>query len=215
MKDLDKPVDNKNLEDGLLKMSAKDYEGAEACFQKGLQEAQAAGDKTLEALFCSTLGMLCRTVKDFRQASKYYDKAEKLLPEEPSLKIISSRLILDVFGQYDTAIKRCQKALELAKDNPNFRHHARTTMGMAYLKSGQKEKALDCFKETFEKDLNELANAGQMDLLFLEQLVKKKLGLKEVGAYLEKGLEMAESQEEEGLSQLFKKLHEAFREGFS
>ncbi|MCB1214714.1 MAG: hypothetical protein KDK66_04480 [Deltaproteobacteria bacterium] len=208
--DLHQPINNKNFENGLLKMAAQDHEAAEVYFQKGLKEAQEAGDAHLEALFYSTLGMLSRQLKDFRQASKYYDKAEKLLPEEPSLKIISARLLIDVFGQYETAIKRCQKVLDLPNINANFRHHARSTMGMAYLKDGQKEKALECFQETFEKDLDELVSAGQMDLMLLEMLVQRKVGIEQCGAYLEEGIKKARDHQEESVAALFKKLHDAF-----
>ncbi len=79
-------------------MASKNLEAAESELNSGLDEALQKEDDILSALFYSSLGVLFKIRKDFQKAWKYYEKAEKLLPEDPALKLISARLLIDVFG---------------------------------------------------------------------------------------------------------------------
>ncbi len=191
-------------------MAAKDYAAAEGELNAGLAEAEAQEDRVLTALFYSTLGVLFKMKKEFAKAWKFYEKAEKLLPEDPALKLISARLLIDVFGQFDTAIRRCQKVLEISRSDPPFLHQAQTTMGMAYLKKGERAKALQCLSDAMEDDFGGLVSAANIDLKLLEAMLRKKTGLPECRTYLEKARAFAEQKKEEKHVELYQRLIEAF-----
>lgn len=191
-------------------MSAKDFGGAEQELNAGLAEAEAQEDRVLTALFYSTLGVLFKIKKEFAKAWKFYERAEKLLPEDPALKLISARLLIDVFGQFDTAIRRCQKVLEISRSDPPFLHQARVTMGTAYLKKGERAKAIQCLVDAMEDDFGGLVSAANIDLKLLEALLRKKNGLTECKTYLEKALGFAQGKKEDKYVELLRRLLEAF-----
>lgn len=191
-------------------MAAKDLDAAETELHAGLSDAEAQEDKVLAALFYSSLGVLYKIKKEFPKAWKFYEKAEKLLPEDPALKLISARLLIDVFGQFDTAIRRCQKVLEISRSDPPFLHQANVTMGLALLKKGERTKAVQCLAEAMQDDFEGLLSASNIDLKLVEALLRKRSGLAECRAYLEKALSFAESKQEERHVELFRRLIEAF-----
>ncbi len=191
-------------------MSAKNLEAAEQELNAGVDEAAQESDTVLLALFFSTLGVLYKIKKDFTKAWKFYEKAEKLLPEDPALKLISARLLIDVFGQFDTAIRRCQKVLEISPRDPPFRHQADVTMGLAYLKKGERSKAVQCLIDAMQDNFEGLMSAGNVDLKLLEELIRRKAGLEECRIYLEKAKLFAEQNNEEKHADLMRRLLEAF-----
>ncbi|MBI4126896.1 MAG: hypothetical protein HY465_05320, partial [Deltaproteobacteria bacterium] len=116
-------------------MKAKQYAETEKLLVNNLARTE---DETAIALYHSTLGVLFKLQGEYRTAWKHYERAEKLLPKDPALKIISARLLIDQFNEYDQAIKKAKKVLSLIPDNPVFAHQAHITMGLAYVKKGQK-----------------------------------------------------------------------------
>lgn len=191
-------------------MAAKNLESAEQELNEGLDEALGKEDNVLSALFYSTLGVLYKIKKDFQKAWKFYEKAEKLLPEDPALKLISARLLIDVFGQYDTAIRRCKKVLEIARSDPPFLHQAHATMGLAQLKTGQRQAAIEHLVSAMENDFEGLMSASNIDMKLVEALLRKKLAIPECFAYLQKALEFAKATEEAKFIDLYSRLLEAF-----
>jgi tetratricopeptide (TPR) repeat protein len=207
---MDEKIHSERLYKAFDLMSVKDFGGAEQELNAGLAEAEAQEDRILSALFYSTLGVLFKMKKEFAKAWKFYERAEKLLPEDPALKLISARLLIDVFGQFDTAIRRCQRVLEISRSDPPFLHQAQVTMGMAYLKKGERTKAVQCLVDAMEDDFGGLISAGNIDLKLLEALIRKKNGLPECKTYLEKALVFATNKKEEKYVDLLKRLIEAF-----
>lgn len=193
-------------------MAAKNLDAAEGELHAGLSEAESQEDKVLAALFYSTLGVLYKVKKEFPKAWKFYEKAEKLLPEDPALKLISARLLIDVFGQFDTALRRCQKVLEISRSDPPFLHQANATMGLAYLKKGERTKAVQCLVDSMKDDFEGLASATNIDLKLIEALVRKKAGLEEGRRYLQAAQRFAEGKNEEKLVELYTRLLDAFPE---
>lgn len=191
-------------------MAAKNLDAAENELHAGLTDAEAQEDKVLAALFYSSLGVLYKIKKEFPKAWKYYEKAEKLLPEDPALKLISARLLIDVFGQFDTAIRRCQKVLEISRSDPPFLHQANVTLGFAYLKKGERSKAVQCLVDSMQDDFAGLLSASNIDLKLVEALLRKKAGLQECRSYLEKAKAFAISKQEERHAELFTRLIDAF-----
>jgi len=191
-------------------MAAKDLDSAEIELTTGLDEAESQKDDALIALFYSSLGVLFKIKKDFKKAWKFYEKAEKLLPHDPALKLISARLLIDVFGQFDSAIRRCKKVLELAENDPPFRHQAYATMGMAELRKGDRSKSIQCLMEAMDGEFDGLVSASNVDLKLTESLLRKKTGLKECLDYLETALEFSKTTKEERYVDLLTRLIEAF-----
>ncbi len=203
---LHEPVQNEYLTRAFELMSEKDFESAELELNHGLDEAQLEEDKVLTALFYSTLGVLYKIKKQFPKAWKFYEKAEKLLPDDPSLKLISARLLIEVFGQFDPAIRRCQKVIDLSPKDPPFLHQAEMAMGLAYLKKGERSKALEFLQRGMENDFAGLVSAGNIDMKLLEALLKKNLAAEECKIYLEKALAFATKTGELAYIQRFQKL---------
>lgn len=191
-------------------MAAKDLEAAETELNAGLNEAENNDDKVLSALFYSSLGVLYKIRKDFQKAWKFYEKAEKLLPDDPALKLISARLLIDVFGQFDTAIRRCKRVLEISRSDPPFRHQAYATMGLALLKDGKRSQAVECLVDAMEGDFEGLLSASNIDMKLVEALLRKKIGIPESFVYIQKALEFAQATGEEKFVELFSRLIDSF-----
>jgi tetratricopeptide (TPR) repeat protein len=203
-------VENERLYKAFDFMAAKNLEAAETELNAGLDEALSRKDNVLSALFYSSLGVLFKIRKDFQKAWKYYEKAEKLLPEDPALKLISARLLIDVFGQYDTAIRRCKKVLEISRSDPPFLHQANATMGLAYLKSGQRQQAIEALVAGMDSDFEGLMSASNIDMKLPEALLRKKAGVAECFIYLQKALQFAKQTGEDKFVDLYSRLLESF-----
>lgn len=205
-----KPLRSVRLQKAIDLLSAQQFDAAEEELKGGIEEALEIKDKAMEALFYSTLGLLYKLKKDFKTAWRHYEKAEKLLPEDPALKLISSRLLIDIFCQYDTAIKKVQKVLKIVKGDWVFCHQAQITLGLAHLKKGDKKKALKHLVTAMEGDFEGMLSAGNIDFKLLEALLKKETGYEEGKTYLEKALAFAQKTKEEKYILLIQKLLENF-----
>ncbi|MBL7685125.1 MAG: tetratricopeptide repeat protein, partial [Deltaproteobacteria bacterium] len=160
---LEAEIQSPRLEKAILLMESKNFEEAEIELKMGIDESQSSEDVVMEAIYQSTLGVLHKLKKDYKMAWKYYENAERLLPHDPALKIISARLLVDIFGQYDTAIKKMEKVLKLVQDDQPFIHQAYTVMGLAYLKKGDRKKALTCFQDSMKDDFQKMITAQNID----------------------------------------------------
>jgi tetratricopeptide (TPR) repeat protein len=192
------------------KMKEKDYTGAEMLLQDGLQKAEAGEDKTQMALFYSAKGVLSKLKGDFREAWRFYEKAEKLLPGDPSLKIIMAKLLIDQFAQYDTAVKRLKEVLKIAKGSGSFEHQAHATMAVAYLKKGDKKKAGEMFEKAMEEDFEKVASAEGLNFEVIETFLSRNFEAERCRRYVEKALALAKRRKEEKPVQFLTKLLESF-----
>jgi len=153
-------------------------------------------DEVSRGIFHSTLGVLYKMKGDFKEAWRHYERAEKLLPNDPALKIISARLLIDKFNEFDQAIKKAKKVLEIIPNNPVFRHQAFVTMGLAYLKKGTKPKAVEMHNESMAGSFEGFISAKNIDFNLCEALLKKKLAEAEVKLFIEQANEFAKKQQE-------------------
>jgi tetratricopeptide (TPR) repeat protein len=203
-------VQSERLQKIFQLMGTHQFDAAEVELKKGIEEAEKAQDKTMEALFYSTLGVLFKLKKDYKTSWRHYEKAEKLLPEDPSLKLISARLLVEVFGQFDLAIKKAQKVLKIAKNDWTLLHQAQSTLGLAYLKKGDKKKAITALTRAMEGDFEGMANAGSIDFKLLEALLRKNLAFEECRTYITKALTFANRTGEFKEAQIFTRLLNLF-----
>lgn len=174
-------------------MSAKQFDDAEKLLASNMARSD---DDTAIALYHSVMGVLFKMQGEYKTAWKHYERAEKLLPDDPALKIISARLLVDQFAEYSQAIKRAKRVLELIPNNPVFAHQAYTTMGLAYAKKGDKKKAIEMLKESCVDDFQEFVSAKNIDFELVEAILKKGWSIAECRAFLEKAKLFAQKTEE-------------------
>ncbi len=154
--------------------------------------------------------MLFKLKADYKNAWKNYEKAEKLLPEDPAIKLISARLLVDIFHQYDTAISKAQKVLKNIPQEGAFAHQAHATLGLAYLKKGDKKKAQSELVHAMAHDFENVGSAKNIDFKLLEALLKKQIAMEDCFAYLKKALVYAQKKEEEKYVKMIGKMIEGF-----
>lgn len=200
----------KEIYEAFRKMKGKDYAAAQAILEEGLKKAESEQDKMRAALFDSALGVLSKLRGDFREAWRRYERAEKLLPEDPSLKIIMAKLLIDQFAQYDTAIKKLKQVLKLAKGSGSFEHQAHATMAVACLKKGDKKKAIEMFEKAMEEDFERVASAEGLNFDVIETFLARNFEVERCRRYVEKALALAKKRKEEKPVQFLTKLIESF-----
>jgi tetratricopeptide (TPR) repeat protein len=201
---------SKEIYDAFDKMKAKDFDGAELVLKKGLDKAESEKNATQSALFFSGLGVLSKMKGEFKDAWRYYEKAEKLMPEDPSLKIIMAKLLIDRFAQYDNALKKLKLVLKVAKGSGSFEHQAHATMALAYLKKGEKKKAVEMFDEAMLDDFANVSSAENLNFEVIEAFLSRNLEVERCQKYVEKALALARSRRETRPMQFLEKLLESF-----
>jgi tetratricopeptide (TPR) repeat protein len=192
------------------KMKEKDYASAESLLQEGLKKAESGQKSADKALIYSSLGVLSKVKGDTKEAWRYYEKAEKLLPEDPSLKIIIAKFLIDCFAQYDTAIKKLKQVLKIAKGSGSFEHQAYATMAIAYLKKGEKRKATELFDLSMEDDFLGISSAENLNFEMIEAFLSRNCEVDRCRRFVERALAMARKRGEEKPVQFLTKLLDSF-----
>lgn len=188
-------------------ISAKQFADAEKLLAGNMARTD---DNVSIALYHSVLGVLYKLQGEFKTAWRHYERAEKLMPDDPALKIISARLLIDQFAEYHQAIKRAKKVLELSKGNPVFMHQAYTTMGLAYCKKGDRKKALEMLTSSIVDDFENFVSAKNIDYELVEAILRRGWGQEICKAYLEKAYAFAKKMKEGPHIALLEKMLGAF-----
>ncbi|MBI2083739.1 MAG: hypothetical protein HYT76_09290 [Deltaproteobacteria bacterium] len=197
---------NPQIYEAFQKIKEKDFSAAEKILQEGLLRFEQVGDETQQALFHSTWGVLCKVKGEDKEAWRHYERAEKLLSDDPSLKIISAKFLIERFAQYDTALKKLKKVLEMTKGSPSFEHQTHAIMALAYLKKGERKKAKTSLEASMTGDFQLMVTAANINLEVIEGFLARNFEVNLCRTYLEKGLVLAEAKKEEKFIQLFTKL---------
>ena len=200
----------REIYEAFRKMKEKDYPAAEALLEEGLSKAEQEENHSQRALFYSAMGVLSKVKGDFQSAWRFYEKAEKLLPDDPALKIITAKLLIDQFAQYDTAIKKLKNVLKLAKGSGSFEHQAHATLAIAYLKKGEKKKAADMLDQAMADDFSRLSSAENLNLDVIEAFLIRNLEIRRCRRYVERALALAHARKEEKSIGYLTKLLESF-----
>ena len=188
-------------------IGVKKFEDAEKLLLSNMSKSD---DDTAIALYHSTLGVLYKVKEDYKTAWKHYQRAEKLLPNDPALKIISARLLIDQFAEYSQAIKKAKKVVKLVPHNPVFLHQAYITIGLAELKKGEKKKAIESLKKSIGDDFHGFITGKNIDLHLVEGILRRGWGKQACFEFLEKALVFVKKIEEEAYIRLFSGMVEAF-----
>lgn len=167
-------------------------------------------DDVARALFHSALGVLYKMKGEFKTAWRHYERAEKLLPDDPALKIISARLLLDEFAEYEQAIKKAKKVLEIIPNNPVFRHQAHITMGLAYVKKGNKKKAIEMLEKSMANNFENFITTRNIDFNLCEAILKKGWAENSVKTFLERAFKFSQDHKEADWVETIQKMLNAF-----
>jgi tetratricopeptide (TPR) repeat protein len=185
----------------------KQFDDAEKLLSNCLAKVM---DDVARALFHSTLGVLYKMKGEFKTAWRHYERAEKLLPDDPALKIISARLLLDEFAEYEQAIKKAKKVLEIMPHNPVFKHQALITMGLAYVKKGNKKKAVEMLERSMSSNFENFIATRNIDFNLCEEILKKGWAEIEVRKFLELAGKFAQDHKEADWVETIQKMLNAF-----
>jgi tetratricopeptide (TPR) repeat protein len=188
-------------------MRAKQFEDAERLLSNCLAKSE---DDVSSALFHSTLGVLYKMKGEYKTAWRHYERAEKLLPVDPALKIISARLLIDEFSEYDQGIKKAKKVLELIPKNPVFKHQAYVTMGLAFAKKGNKAKAIEMVRLSMQGGFEGFITTKNIDFSLCEAVLKKGWAETDVKAFLDSAHDFAVAHSEADWAETIKKMLGAF-----
>lgn len=210
MQTLDSPIQSRNLRTAFNLIGQKKYEEAEAILEDGLKLAERGRDRILQGLFLSGLGILYKVQNEFQRAWKYYEKAEKLIPEDPALKIISARLLVEAFAQYDTAIRKLKKLETTMGHDMDFLHQIYVIMGWAFLKKSDKKKAVECFEKSMGDNFCGVTTSANLDFKLVEEFAKKKWEPELCLDFLKKARAFAIKKKEPKTAKLIQNLMQAF-----
>lgn len=188
-------------------MRGKLYEDAEKLLSNNLTQTE---DKTAIALYHSALGVLYKLKGEYKTAWRHYGRAEKLLPQDPALKIITARLLIEQFSEYGAAIRRAKRVLELLPGNPVFCHQAYITMGLGFCKKGQKEKAVEMLEKSCGNDFDGFVTAKNIDFHLVEMLFRRGWGRESCYRFMQKALTFAKGRKEQPFIDTYQKMLNAF-----
>lgn len=192
-------------------MKAKQYADAEKLLAGNMSRTD---DDAAIALYHSVMGVLFKLQGEYKTAWKHYERAEKLLPKDPALKIISARLLIDQFAEYSQAIKRAKKVLELIPGNPVFAHQAYTTIGLASCRKGDRKKAVEMLAASIGDDFQGFVSPKNIDFELVEALLKRGWGVPSCRDFLTKAKTFAEATEEGSYIDLLDRMLSAFDQDY-
>lgn len=199
MHTLDSKIQSEELQKAFVYLQKRKFNDAQKILEQGLQKAAESGDTILEALFYSTFGILYKLKEDFRLAWKYYEKAEKLVPQDPALKIVTSHLLIEHFKQFDIVLRKMKKIEPLVQNKPIFHHQMICLKGLAYLGKGNKYKAVELLQNAMQDSFKGLVSSANIDFKLMAALLAKKLALDEARLYLGKALDFAKHNKEKSM----------------
>lgn len=188
-------------------MHAKQYEEAEKLLNKSMLDFT---DDVNVALLHSSLGVLFKLKGEPKTAWRHYQRAEKLIPNDPALKIIIARLLIEQFNEYDAAIKRAKKVLEIIPDNPVFAHQAYITMGLAYLGKKKFAQAEEMLVKSMEGNFEHFVTSQNIDFHLVEMLLRHELSVEKCREFLVKAVDFARTRSEEDWVVIVERMLEAF-----
>lgn len=192
--------------EGLRRIGDKKFAEAETLLKAGLARSEPGGFRTELALFQSAFGFLEKARGNMKEAWRWYEKAEKTFPDDPALKIISARFLIEQFAQPDAAIKRAKRVLKLCPQSRPFLHHAYVTLGLAYLAKGGKKQAAEMLDKSMEDDFAGMISPENIDLHLVEAFVKREMEMERCRTFLVKAHRFAETVRDAKMSQTFSNL---------
>ena len=188
---MEQTLSHENLQKAFIDLQKKNWEGAEENLKKLLEDANQKQDVLLQSTAYSCLGLLAQLKKQWKESWRYYEKAEKLDPQNSYYKLLVARLLLRLFGQNDTAIKKCEKIIMQENIAPALRHQAYITIGSAYLKKSDRKRAAKSLLQSIGDHFAGIEKMSDLDMSLLEALLRKNTGAEECKYFLEEAKMLA------------------------
>lgn len=198
-------LDEKELYLAFSKMKQNEYQEAQDLLEKGYDRAVESDNQPVQGVYLSAQGLLLKLQGDFKKAYKIYQKAEKLLKDDPSIKIITATLLIDQFKQFDTAVIKLDKVLASEPD-PGVKHHALSLKARALFGLGKKKQAKECFEDLLTLNFESLGFAANLDFQTAQFFVGKAFETDLVKDYLKKSLTLAQEKNEKALTAVIQAL---------
>lgn len=161
------------------------------------------------ALLHSALGVCAKCQGKGKVALQHYQRAEKILPEDPALKLITAQLLIDEFAQYDQAIRRCRKAALLVPQNPVVHHHALTLEGLAYARRGDRRRTGEMLETSMLRDFRGFVTTRNIDFQLVHYCLRKEWHVAVCRRFIEGAYTFACGVKEGGWSRTLKRMLEA------
>ena len=171
-------------------------------------------DSVATALYHSALGVLEKMRGDYKAALRHYQRAERLLPDDPAIKLITARLFIEVFKEYDQALKRCRAVEKLVPHHAVMLHHARTLEGLAWGAQGNRRKAVACLSASLINDFSDFGTSRNIDFHLVEWCVKKQWNLEVCREFLTRASAFASACNETTWNLTLGKILEAMRPSY-
>jgi len=194
--------------ESLRLVQERNYGGAEKALQDGIDSGSAQGEEL--AVLYSTLGMIQKKQGKLQEAWNSYQLAERTVEDDPVLKVLTSRFLLNELGRYDDAIKRAKLILKTAKDVPSLRHQAYSIIGLAYLRKGQQRKAIEMLDKAMENHFMGMTSADNIDFNLVEALVREQIAVDKCQDYIRAACEFARSKREFKAMTVFQQILDSF-----
>lgn len=182
----------------------KRFDQAEALLSKIAGSHTGSADE--RAVVHSTHAMILRKMGRHNEAWKAYRQAEDCIPDDPVMKLIIARFLIDEAGQYDMGIRKAQLILKFGGDMPSFRHQAHALMGLAFLKKNNQKKALEMLEKTMEDHFHGIVSVENIDFNFVEALMRRGIFLDRCKEYLRIAAERAKEKKEYKYMSKFRKI---------
>lgn len=184
-------ITHENLQKGLIDLQKKNWESAEENLNKLLDDGLQKKDLLLQTTAYACLGLLAQMKQDWKLSWRYYEKAEKLDPQNGYYKLLVARLLLKLFGQNDTAIKKCEKIILEENITPELRHQAYITIGSAYLKKSDRKRAAKSLLQSIGDHFAGIQKISDLDMSLLENLIRKNTATEECLHFLDEAKMLA------------------------
>jgi tetratricopeptide (TPR) repeat protein len=163
-----------------------------------------------KAVLHSTSALILRQKGEKEEALNAYSKAESCLPDDPILKIILSRFLIEETEQYDLAIKKAKQILKSSKDIPSLRHQAYCLIGHAYLKQGIKKRAVEMLEKAMSNSFAGISSVENIDFSLVEALLRRNLEVEKCQHYVDLACDLARQNREFKAMAKFRKILDSF-----
>lgn len=188
----------------------KKFSDAQHLIADQIAEAKLEQNPEKEGIYYTVMGVLLRAQKQIKPAYKFYQKAEKCLPDDFSIKLLNARFLIDEFHQYETALRKLDKILQQVDDDIVLQHQAKALKSIAAFQLGKKKMAEDLLQDLVAEDFTQFKTATNLDFKACEFFLKKNFAKDLCLAYLKKSLDLAKSARETPLVKVLQQLLDIF-----
>lgn len=185
----------------------KKFGEAEELLTKTAQDEVITAEE--RAILYSTLGLIYKMQGKLAEADQTYSKAEAALPDDPLIKMIIARFLINDQGDYDRAMKKARHILKVGRGIPTLEHQGHALLGLSYLKKGLKRKASEMLTKAMKDDFGGLSSSENIDFQMVEAFVSRNLEINTCRRYIQAAINHARERREYRLMSLFQKLYDS------